>query len=102
MLRYDRVGLPGNFLSVTFGSSLELTGRLDDVDARGGIPGGEFGGEARAVGQSGEIDVVHHDVGPIVRPEAGGQKIAVVEVGFRAVEEGPLIECMAHADSLRG
>src|SRR3712207_8014113 len=48
---------------------LERAGRLNDVDARFTNAGGQLGGEAGAVAQGGEVDVVHDDLGPVVRPE---------------------------------
>jgi hypothetical protein len=44
--------------------------------------------------------VIHHDVGTIVRPEARAEGITDPEIGFRAVIERPLVECLAHADIL--
>ncbi|MET3206967.1 hypothetical protein ABIB17_003577 [Arthrobacter sp. UYEF6] len=87
-------------MSVTLGFVLECPGRLDLVDARGAVTRREFRGESRAVRKSGEIDVIHHDFGTVVRPEARPEEITVPEVGFRAVKERTLVQGFAHTYSL--
>jgi hypothetical protein len=66
---------------------LEWAGRQDLVYARGPVPDGQFGGQSSAVRDRCEIDVIHHDLWPIVRMEASGELFAGLEIGLGSVEE---------------
>jgi hypothetical protein len=79
---------------------LELSGRLDDVDARYAVTGRKLSSETGTVGKRSEIDVIHHDVGTIVRPEARAKEITDPEIGFRAVIVRPLVERLTHGNIL--
>lgn len=94
-------GIARELLVGDVGIVLELPGRFHLVDARGAVAGGKFGGEARAVAQCGEVDVVHHDFRPVIGPESRGELVAHLQIGFRAMEERPLVQYLAHPPRLQ-
>ncbi len=61
--------------------------RLDGVHTGSALTRRELRGEPGAVRQGGEVDVVHHHFGPVVRPEARPEEVTHPQVSFRAVEE---------------
>jgi hypothetical protein len=91
-VRYECVGLPGSFLSVTLGSSSNLTRRFDDVDVAAAVARSELGAPDRGVEGRGEVDVVHHAAGLEVRLAARHQQIAEGEVRLRAVQVDTRLE----------
>lgn len=44
--------------------------------------------------------MVHHDFGPVVGAEAGGEEITHPQFGLCAVKERPVIQYPAHLDRL--
>jgi len=70
VLRYQRVGLPGNVLTVTLGwfSNLPL-------------------GDRR------ELDAVRDQLRPVVRAVAGREVVAGLQVGLCVADEQSVVEC---------
>src|SRR3954452_12294264 len=96
-------GITGKFLVGHVRIVLERAGRLHCVNPRPSRTPCEFcgdlGSEARTVDQSGEVHVVHHDLGTVVRPLAGREELTDAEIRDRAVKERTIIERFGHLES---
>ena len=88
-VRKDCVGFPGSFLSVTLGSSLELTHRLNDVYTPAAFTRSELGTPGRGVKGRGEVDVVHQPALLEVRLAPGNKQGTCGQVGLGAMQKHP-------------
>ena len=64
---------------------------------------GEFRGDLRSkpgpVDESGEVDVVHDDLGTVVRSMTRGEEVSHAQLRDRAVEERTFVKRIGHPES---
>src|SRR3954454_16573741 len=98
-------GIAGELLVGDVGVILKRPRRLNGVHTRCGITlreiCGDLGGQTSAVDQCGEVDVVHEDLGTVVRGITSRQEFARTQIRDGAVEERAVVEGVRHAPLLQ-
>ena len=65
------------------------------------IEGRDLGRKPSAVRHSGEVDVVHDHLGPVIRIESRRQQVAWLQSSRCPMEERAFVECFRHATNIQ-